>query len=155
MLIGEDGRQFGVMEIKDAFNMAQEAGLDLVEVAPNVTPPVCRIMDYSRFKYEQEKREREAKKKQHIMHIKELKVGPKIEEHDYQVKLSHLQRFLKRGDKVKITMRFRGREMQHIDIGKSVLQRLIGDVFDVSEQEKAPKMEGRIMSMVFAPKKQN
>jgi len=125
-----------------------------VEVAPNVQPPVCRIMDFSKFKYEQEKREREAKKKQHIIHLKELKVGPKIEDHDYRVKLNHLERFLKRGDKVKITMRFRGREMQHVDLGRNVLQRLISDVREIAEQEKYPKLEGRIMTMVFAPKKQ-
>lgn len=133
--------------------MAEEIGLDLVEVAPNVNPPVCRIMDYSRFKYEQEKSEREAKKKQHIVHIKELKFGPKIEEHDYQVKLHHLQRFIQRGDKVKVTMRFRGRQMQHIDLGKNILQRLTKDISDIGQEEKPPKLEGRLMTMILAPKK--
>lgn len=132
---------------------AGDAGLDLVEVSPNVNPPVCKIMDYSRFKYEQEKKERETKKKQHVTHLKELKVGPKIEEHDYQVKLHHLQRFLKRGDKVKISMRFRGRQMQHIDLGRSILDRLIKDVADIGTEERPPKLEGRVMLVTLAPKK--
>lgn len=133
--------------------MAEEAGFDLVEVAPNVTPPVCRIMDYSKFKYEQEKREREAKKKQHVMHLKELKIGPLIEEHDYQVKLCHLLRFLKRGDKVKISMRFRGRQMAHVDLGRNVLERIIKDASEAGNAEKPPTLEGRMMTMEFTPKK--
>jgi len=153
MLIGEDGKQFGVMHIREAMAEAKNAGLDLVEVAPNVSPPVCRIMDYPKFKYEQEKREREAKKKQHVTHLKELKFGPKIEEHDYQVKFHHLERFLKRGDKVKISMRFRGRQMQHIDIGRKILDRLKNEAIEFGEEEKAPKLEGRIMTMIFGPKK--
>lgn len=151
-LIGEDGKQFGVVNINDALRIAEEAGFDLVEVAPNVNPPVCRIMDYSKFKYEQEKREREAKKKQHIVHLKELKFGPKIEEHDYQVKLHHLEKFIKRGDKVKITMRFRGREMQHIELGRKVLDRLVKDISALGEVEKSPSLEGRIMTMSINPK---
>lgn len=141
------------MDIREAMRIAQETGLDLVEVAPNVNPPVCRVMDYSRFKYEQEKREREAKKKQHISRLKELKVGPTIEEHDYQVKLHHLQRFLKRGDKVKISMRFRGRQMAHVDLGRDVLERLIRDSSDIGEVEKPPALETTIMTMVIVPKK--
>lgn len=140
------------MPTNEALKIAGEAGLDLVEVAANVNPPVCRIMDYSRFKYEQEKKEREAKKKQHKMHFKELKVGPLIEKHDYEVKLRHLERFLKRGDKVKITMRFRGRQMQHIDLGRGVLNRLMKDVVEVGQEEKAPFMDGRVMIMVFQPR---
>lgn len=136
----------------EALRIAEEAGLDLVEVAPNVNPPVTRIMDYSKFKYEQEKAERRAKKKQHITHLKELKIGPKIAEHDYQVKLHHLQRFLKRGDKVKITMRFRGREMQHIDLGRNLLERLIKEVSEIGDNERSPRLEGRMMTMVFKPK---
>jgi len=133
--------------------IAQEAGLDVVEVAPNVNPPVCRVMDYSKFKYEQEKREREAKKKQHIVHFKELKFGPKIEEHDYQVKFHHLEKFLKRGDRVKISMRFRGRQMAHVDIGRNILDRVIKDAYDFGEVEKPPVMEGRMITMIFMPKK--
>ena len=141
------------MPIREALEAANQVGLDLVEVAPNADPPVCRIMDYPKFKYEQEKREREAKKKQHVIHLKELKIGPLIEEHDYQVKLYHLKRFLKRGDKVKITMRFRGRQMAHVDLGRNVLERLIKDASDLGEAEKLPKLEGRLMTMAFAPKK--
>ncbi|MBN1354011.1 MAG: translation initiation factor IF-3 [Candidatus Omnitrophica bacterium] len=152
-LIDKDGNQLGVTNLYDAIKMAQEAGLDLVEVAPNVNPPVCRILDYSKFKYEQEKREREAKKKQHVMHVKELKIGPMIEEHDYQVKLNHLKRFLERGDKVKVSMRFRGRQMEHIDLGRNVLDRLIKDSLEAGEVEKTPSLEGRMMTMAFAPKK--
>ena len=137
------------MDLREALKVAGEAGLDLVEVAPNISPPVCRFMDYPKFKYEQEKRERESKKKQHKTHFKELKIGPMIEEHDYKVKFHHLERFLKRGDKVKITMRFRGRQMQHVDLGRNVLERLIKDVAGFSEVEKSPKLEGRIMTMVF------
>ncbi len=133
--------------------IAQESGLDVVEVAPTVNPPVCRIMDYSRFKYEQEKREREAKKKQHVVHFKELKFGPKIEEHDYQVKFQHLEKFLKRGDKVKISMRFRGRQMAHVDIGRNILDRIIKEAADFSEVEKPPVLDGRMITMVFMPKK--
>ena len=151
-LIGEDGKQFGVVDINEGLRVAEEAGLDLVEVAPNVNPPVCKVMDYSRFKYEQEKSEREAKKKQHKTHLKELKIGPLIEEHDYRVKLHHLERFLKRGDNVKITMRFRGRQMQHIDLGRKVLNKLIKDAVEIGEEEKAPKMDGRVMTMTFHPK---
>ena len=132
---------------------AEDAGLDLVEVAPNVNPPVCRIMDYPRFKYEQEKREREAKKKQHVTHLKELKVGPKIEEHDYQVKLHHLERFLKRGDKVKITMRFRGRQMEHVDLGRNILKRLSKDAAGFGDVERSPFLDGRVMTMAFQPKR--
>ena len=133
--------------------IAASAGLDLVEVAPNINPPVCRVMDYPKFKYEQEKREREARKKQHVVHIKELKVGPKIEEHDYQVKLNHLEKFLKRGDRVKITMRFRGRQMEHIDLGRKVLNRLISDSQGFGEVERSPVLDGRVLGMAFTPKK--
>lgn len=131
---------------------ARESGLDLVEVAPSVNPPVCRIMDFSKFKYEQEKKEREAKKKQHTIHLKEIKIGPKIEEHDYQVKLSHIRKFLGKKDKVKISMFFRGREMEHVDIGRSLFERLIKDISDVGEPEMAPKLNGRLMVMVLKPK---
>ena len=151
-LIGEDGKQFGVVDIREAMRVAREAELDLVEVAPNVRPPVCRIMDYSRFKYEQEKKEREAKKKQHVTHLKELKIGPTIEKHDYEVKLHYLERFLKRGDKVKITMRFRGRQMAHIDLGRGMLEKLIKDISPVGEVEKSPFREGRIITMVIRPR---
>ncbi|MBL7158715.1 MAG: translation initiation factor IF-3 [Candidatus Omnitrophica bacterium] len=151
-LIGDDGTQFGVVDLRDALIKAEGAGMDLVEVAPNVSPPVCRIMDYSRFKYEQEKKEREAKKKQHVTHLKELKIGPMIGEHDYLVKLHHLERFTKRGDKVKVTMRFRGRQMQHVDLGRNLLDRLVKDCSEIAEVELSPKLDGKVMSMAFKPK---
>lgn len=152
-MIDQNGEQLGVVPINDAVRKAEEIGLDLVEVAAQALPPVCRIMDYSRYKYEQEKRQREAKKKQHIIHIKELKVKPDIEEHDYQVKLSHLRRFLERGDKTKISVVFRGREVQHMERGRVVLDRLMKDVADVGEVEEPPTtLFGRTIVMTFRPK---
>ena len=140
------------MTVQDALKRAEEAGFDLVEVAPTAVPPVCRIIDYSRYKYEQEKREKEARKKQKIVHIKELRLGPKIGEHDYQFKLRYLEDFLKRGDKVKVTMMFRGREMTHQDIGRKILDRLASDISAIGEIEEAPRLEGRIISMVVRAK---
>ncbi len=151
-VIGENGEQLGVMQTLDALKRAEEAGLDLVEVAPTVTPPVCRIIDYSKYKYEQEKREKEARKKQRIVHIKEIRMGPKIGEHDYQFKLRFLEDFLKRGDKVKVTMMFRGREMAHIDLGRKVLDRLASDISAVGEIEQFPRLEGRFFSMTIKAK---
>ncbi|MCM8761077.1 MAG: translation initiation factor IF-3 [Candidatus Omnitrophica bacterium] len=151
-VIGENGEQLGVMQTQEALRRAEEAGLDLVEVAPTATPPVCRIIDYSKFKYEQEKREREARKKQKIIHIKEIRMGPKIGEHDYQFKIRYLEDFLKRGDKVKITMMFKGREMAHIDLGRKILDRLASDISTIGEIEEAPKLEGRFITMVIRAK---
>jgi len=151
-LIGPDGEQMGIVSTKDAMQKAQEVGLDLVEVAPSGIPPVCRIMDYSKFKYDQEKKEREARRHQKIMHLKEIKIKPHIEEHDYQVKLHHLKRFLERGDKAQITMVFRGREMKHIDIGRKVLDRVVSDLLEVGEVENGPKREGRNIIVNFVPK---
>lgn len=151
-VIGEVGDQLGVMATQDAIKRAEEAGLDLVEVAPTATPPVCRIIDYSRYKYEQEKREKEARKKQKIVHIKELRMGPKIGEHDYQFKRRNLEDFLKRGDKVKVTMMFRGREMAHVDLGRKVLDRLASEISSIGEIEESPRLEGRIISMVVRAK---
>jgi len=140
------------MTTQDAMQHAEEAGFDLVEIAPTSNPPVCRIMDYSRFKYEQEKREKEARKKQKIVHLKEVRMGPKIGEHDYQFKLRNLEDFLKRGDKVKVTMLFRGRQMAHRDLGRQLLDRLASDVSTIAEVESAPRLEGRIISMVIKAK---
>ena len=151
-LIGPDGEQMGVVSTRDAFQKAQEVGLDLVEVAPSAVPPVCRIMDYSKYKYDQEKKAREARRHQRIMHLKEIKIKPNIEEHDYQVKLYHLRRFLTRGDKAKLTMTFRGREMSHMDIGKKVLDRIISDLVEVGEIEKGPVREGRNIIVNFIPR---
>jgi len=151
-VIGDAGEQLGVMTVQEALKRAEEAGLDLVEVAPTAAPPVCRIIDYSRYKYEQDKREKEARKKQRVIHIKELRLGPKIGEHDYQFKLRYLEEFLKRGDKVKVTMMFRGREMAHIDLGRKVLDRLASDISAIGEIEEAPRLEGRIIGMVIRAK---
>ncbi len=131
---------------------AEDSGLDLVEVAPTATPPVCRIIDYSKYKYEQEKREKEARKKQRVIHIKEIRMGPKIGEHDYQFKLRNLEEFLKRGDKVKITMMFKGREMTHIDLGRRILDRLSSDISSIGEIEETPRLEGRFITMVLRTK---
>lgn len=131
---------------------AAEAGLDLVEVASSAVPPVCRIMDYSKYKYEQKKKEKEAHKKQKVIHIKEVRFSPKIGEHDYQFKMKNLEDFLKRGDKVKVTMIFKGREMAHVDLGRKVLDRLASDVSAVGEIEEAAKLEGRFINMVIRAK---
>ena len=150
--IGEKGEQIGVIPIEEGLKMAREKNLDLVEVAPNASPPVCRVMDFSKYKYEQEKKERLSRKKQKIVHIKEIKLKPNIEEHDYQTKLRHLKRFLDRGDKTKITMMFRGRQMAHVDIGRNVMNRLMKDLSELAEVEKSPSLEGRFMIMVMTPK---
>jgi len=151
-LIDAKGKQVGVVALAKALTAAREAQQDLVEISPNVKPPVCKIMDYSRFKYEQEKKEREAKKKQHIVHVKEIKFSSKIEEHDYQTKLNHLRKFLERKDRAKVTMFFRGREMAHMDIGRKILDRLIKDLTDVGEPEGTVKREGKLLIMNFRPK---
>ena len=143
----------GVVSVQDALRRAQEAGFDLVEVASQAAPPVCRIMDYSKYKYDQEKKQREARKKQHVIHIKELKLKPNIEDHDYQVKLSHLRRFLERGDKAKITMMFRGRESQHMERGRAILEKLMGDIAGIGEVEEPPTtLFGKTIVMTFRPK---
>ena len=151
-MIGEHGDQLGVMSVQDGIKNAEEAGLDLVEIAPTANPPVCRIMDHSRFKYEQEKKEKEARKKQKVVHIKEIRLGPKIGEHDYQFKVNHLIDFLKKGDKVKVTMIFRGREMAHVDLGRKILEKLSSDISAVGEIEEQPRMEGRFINMIIRAK---
>ena len=132
--------------------MAQEKGLDLVEVSPTARPPVCRIMDYGKFKYEQSKRERKARKKQHVTHLKEVKLRPKIEDHDYGFKIGHAREFLTGREKVKFTVTFRGREMAHPDLGHRVLQRVIADLADIASPESIPKSEGRTLVMIMLPK---
>mgnify|MGYP003823353189 CR=1 FL=1 len=151
-LVGEEGEQIGVVPTPQALEMAQQRGLDLVEVAPTVRPPVCRIMDYSKYKYEQEKKQRLARKKQKVIHIKELSFSPKIEEHDYRVKLSSFERFVKRGDTVRAKLFFKGRERAHVDLGKQVLDRLAADTAAIAEVSESPKLEGKTMTMVFKPK---
>ncbi|MDP2921341.1 MAG: translation initiation factor IF-3 [Candidatus Omnitrophota bacterium] len=151
-LIGAESEQMGIVNTQDALQKAEELGLDLVEVAGQSSPPVCRIMDYSKYKYEQEKKEKEARKHQKVVHLKEIKMKPNIEEHDYQVKIHHMRRFLERGDKAKLTMMFRGREMSHLDIGKKVVDRVIADLGEVGEIEKGPMMEGRSIFIYFMPR---
>ena len=142
----------GVMRTADAIAEADAQGLDLVEVSPNTNPPVCKILDYGKFKYEAQKKKNEAKKKQKIIEVKEIKLRPNIDEHDYQVKMRNVQKFLDEGDKVKVTMRFRGREMAHQELGVNVLNRVRDDTEEVAKIEAFPKLEGRQMIMVIAPK---
>lgn len=151
-LIGADGEQIGVMSAEEGLKLAREQGFDLVEVAPTASPPVCRIMDYGKYKYEQSKRAKEAKKHQHVIVVKEMKFRPKTEEHDYQFKLKHVKKFLSEGNKAKITVRFRGREMAHTDRGRKMLERLVQDTQDIASVEQQPRLEGRQMTLVLAPK---
>lgn len=151
-LIGPQGEQLGIVPIQKAQEMASQYELDLVEVAPNVAPPVCRIMDFTKFKYEEEKKERQARKRQHKIHLKEIRIKPNIEEHDYQVKLKQLIGFLKKKDKVKLNLFFRGREMAHQELGRRILDRFIAESKDYGNLEKAPVLEGRAISMVMSPK---
>ena len=148
----QDGNQVGVVTIQEALRMSREAELDLVEVAGGAVPPVCRIIDFSKFKYDQDKKEKEARKKQKVIHLKEIKFHPFIEENDYQVKLHSLERFLKQGDKGKITMQFRGREMNYIATGRKLLERLAQDIAHLGEVEKTPYLEGKLMTMIVMPK---
>ncbi|WP_371931351.1 translation initiation factor IF-3 [Roseovarius sp. MMSF_3350] len=150
-LIGADGENVGVVTPERAMGMAEEAGLDLVEISPNANPPVCKIMDYGKYKYEQQKRESEARKKQKVIEVKEVKFRPNTDTHDYDVKMRNVFRFLENGDKVKITLRFRGREMAHQDLGRDLLQRVAEDIKDIGKVENMPKMEGRQMIMIIAP----
>ncbi|MDT8435701.1 MAG: translation initiation factor IF-3 [Gemmatimonadota bacterium] len=151
-LIGEDGEQVGIVPTDEARSLAAERGLDLVEVAPNSRPPVCRIMDYGKYKYEQARKAKEAKKRQHTITVKEIKMRPKIEEHDYGFKLRHARRFLEEGDKVKFTLRFRGREMTHPELGERVLNRIKDELAELVTVESDIRMEGRQMSMLVAPR---
>jgi translation initiation factor IF-3 len=136
-----------------AMDLATEAGLDLVEISPNATPPVCKIMDFGKFKYEQQKRESEARKKQKTIDVKEVKFRPNTDEHDYEVKMRNVTRFLEKGDKVKVTLRFRGREMAHQNLGRELLERVADDVKEIGKVENMPKMEGRQMVMMIGPTK--
>jgi len=152
-LVGVDNEQLGIVKFMDALRLAEDKDLDLVEIAPNATPPVARIMDYGKFKYEEAKRAHEAKLKQKIIQVKEVKFRPGTDDGDYNVKLRNLRRFLEDGDKTKITLRFRGREMAHQEIGARMLERLKADLEELGQVEQMPKMEGRQMVMVLAPKK--
>ncbi len=151
-MIGPKGEQLGIVNIHKALEIADKFEQDLVEVAPQVRPPVCRIMDYSKYKYDQEKREREAKKHQKHSHLKEVRVRPKIAEHDYAIKLKHAIEFLKDGNKVKVSLMFRGRENAHREIGRRVVDRFCTDLQAVGSVEYGPAMEGRMINMIVAPK---
>lgn len=151
-LIGENGEQLGVMELSKALSLAKEAELDLVKIAPTAKPPVCKIIDYGKYKYEQARREKDARKKQKVIEVKEIRMSPNIGENDFKTKVSAATKFLERGDKVKITLRFRGREMAHMDKSKHILDDFAAEVSDISVVEKAPKVEGRSMSLVLSPK---
>ena len=152
-VIAADGAQLGIIPTEDALGIAREADLDLVEVAPNETPPVCRVMDYGKFKFEQEKKAKEAKKKSHQTEVKEVKMRYKIDLHDYDVRIGQAQRFLKAGDKVKCTVIFRGREIQHTALAETLLRRMAKDLEEKAEIQQAPKREGRNMIMFLTPRK--
>ena len=151
-LIDEEGEMQGVMSAREALQRAYAAGLDLLEISPNADPPVCKILDFGKFKYEQQKKRNEAKKKQKIVEIKEVKVRPNIDENDYQVKMRAMKSFIDEGDKVKVTLRFRGREMAHQDIGVRVLERIRDELEAQTKVEQMPRMENRQMVMVLAPR---
>ncbi len=152
-VIDTDGGQLGILSPREAIRLAEEKELDLVLVSDKADPPVCRIMDYGKFKFEQEKKAREAKKKQHTADVKEVKMRYKIEEHDYQVRINQAERFLKAGDKVKATITFRGREVQHSNLAEDLLRRMSDDLKELAEIQQAPKKEGRNMMMLLTPKK--
>ncbi len=151
-MIDPDGTQIGVIPIAQALETAAEFGLDLVEVSPNANPPVCKIMDYGRYKYQQDKKKQEAKKKQTTFQVKEIKVRPKTGEHDLNVKIGHIKKFLTRKDKVKVTLMFRGREITLTELGREVLAKIVEEIDEIAVVEQAPKFEGRTMVMILAPK---
>ena len=151
-VITADGEQFGVLPIAEALRIAAERELDLVEVAPEAAPPVCRIMDFGKFKYQQSRRAKDARKKQTIIQVKEVKMGPKTDEHDYQFKARHVRRFLEDGNKAKVTIRFRGREMAHTELGRRLLDKMSQDLADIATIESHAKLEGRNLVMILTPK---
>ena len=151
-VVSHDGEQLGIMPTTEALRLAEEQGLDLVEVAPNEKPPVCRVMDYGKYKYQQSKRLQQAKKRQKIISVKEIKLRPKTEEHDYQFKSQHVRRFLQDGHKVKVTVVFRGRELAHTELGRRMLDRMAVELEEMSTVEQTPKQEGRNMAMVLSPR---
>jgi len=151
-LIGPDGQQIGVVPVKEAQQMAYDRGLDLVEVSPTAKPPVCRILDYGKYKYELSKKQKVARKRQHTVQLKEMRYRPKIEEHDYQFKTKHVRQFLLDGFKVKVFVEFRGREMAHTEFGKKIIERLQEELSDIASVEQRPKMEGRNLTTIMMPK---
>ncbi|MGG5885812.1 translation initiation factor IF-3 [Falsiroseomonas sp. HC035] len=151
-LIDQDGEMIGVMSARDALLRAYEVGLDLLEISPNAVPPVCKILDYGKYKYEQQKKANEARKRQKVVELKEIKVRPNIDDHDYGVKMRQMKEFISEGDKVKVTLRFRGREMAHQDLGLRVLDRIRTELAEATKVESMPRLENRQMIMVLAPK---
>ncbi len=151
-VVSDDGEQMGIMSAREAMNIAEAKGLDLVKISPNAQPPVCKIMDYGKFRFEQSKKQKEAKKNQHIITIKEMRLSTNIDKHDLDVKAKSVSKFLKAGDKVKISLRFRGRQMTHTDLGREVMEEFFTMVQDDAVMEKGTKMEGRSMFMILAPK---
>lgn len=152
-MVGEDGEQLGIMSSKEALDMADEAGLDLVKIAPNAKPPVCKIVDYSKYKYEQTRREKEAKKKQKTIEIKEIRLSPNIDKNDLNTKMNAAKKFILKGDKVKVTLRFRGREMAHMNSSKHILDDFAEGLAEIAVVEKPAKVEGRSMTIVLAEKR--
>ena len=153
-LISETGEQLGILPLNEALQIAYDREMDLVKIAPNSTPPVCKVMDYGKYRFEQQKREKEAKKNQRVIEIKEVRMSPGIDVNDFNVKLRNAQKFLKDGDRVKVTVRFRGREMAHTNIGEELLQRFAEECADIATMDKNPKLEGRHMNMFLSPKKE-
>ena len=151
-LIDQEGQNKGVVPYFDALKLAEEAGLDLVEIAPNSVPPVCKILDYGRFRFNEQKKQAEARKKQKTVEVKEIKLRPSIDKHDYEVKMKAVQRFFEEGDKVKVTLRFRGREMAHTELGVRLLERVKAETATIAKVESEPQMEGRQMIMILAPR---
>jgi translation initiation factor IF-3 len=151
-VIGQEGEQLGILSVREALQLAEEQSLDLVEVAPDAKPPVCRIMDFGKYKYQQSKRLQQAKKKQKVISVKEIKLRPKTEEHDYQFKTQHVRRFLQDGHKTKVTVVFRGREIAHSELGRRMLDRIAADMEDVGTIEQTAQQEGRNMTMVLSPR---
>ena len=151
-VIGAEGEQVGILSRDEALAMAQDAGLDLVEIAPNSVPPVCKILDYGRFRFNEQKKQAEARKKQKTVEVKEIKLRPSIDKHDYDVKMKAVQRFFEEGDKVKVTLRFRGREMAHTELGVRLLEKVKAETATMAKVESEPQMEGRQMIMILAPR---
>ncbi len=150
-VIGSEGNNLGVMQLKQAIHLAKEEGLDLIEISPNANPPVCKIMDMGKYKYDMQKKANQAKKKQKIVSLKEIKLRPGTETHDYNFKIKNAKKFITKGDKVKFTVKFKGREMQHVELGKDLMNRIIEDTKDISKVETQPKFEGRQMIMIIQP----
>ena len=150
-VIGSEGNNLGVMQLKQAIQMAKDEGLDLIEISPNANPPVCKIMDMGKYKYDLQKKANQAKKKQKIVSLKEIKLRPGTEIHDYKFKIKNAKKFISKGDKVKFTVKFKGREMQHVELGKNLMKRIIDDTKDIGKVETHPKFEGRQMIMIIQP----